>query len=86
MSSTKRGRNRIYRAGKLTLALVYAARRLQRGRNSNKGQILADFLAEITTMESIEKETQNARNEDLDPENAWKLYTDGASNSDGSGA
>ncbi|GKD47895.1 hypothetical protein Tco_1276871 [Tanacetum coccineum] len=57
-----------------------------RGRNSIKGQILADFLVEIPTTESKEKETQNARNEELDPENTWKLYTDGASSSDGSGA
>ncbi|GJV24045.1 reverse transcriptase domain-containing protein [Tanacetum coccineum] len=49
-------------------------------------QILADFLVEIPTTESKEKETQNARNEELDPENTWKLYTDGASSFDGSRA
>ncbi|GJX11073.1 reverse transcriptase domain-containing protein [Tanacetum coccineum] len=57
-----------------------------KGRNSIKGQILADFLAEIPSKESKEKETQHARNEELDPENTWKLYTDGTSSSDGSGA
>ncbi|GJV24050.1 reverse transcriptase domain-containing protein [Tanacetum coccineum] len=55
-----------------------------KGRNSIKGQILVDFLVEILTTEIKEKETQNARNEELDPENIWKLYTDKASSSDGS--
>ncbi|GJT75923.1 reverse transcriptase domain-containing protein [Tanacetum coccineum] len=57
-----------------------------KGCNSIKGQILADFLVEILTTESKEKETQNARNEELDSENIWKLYTDEASSSDGSGS
>ncbi|GJZ25565.1 reverse transcriptase domain-containing protein [Tanacetum coccineum] len=52
-----------------------------KGRNSIKGHVLADFLAETPTTKS--KETQKARNEGLDPENTWKLYTDGASSSDG---
>ncbi|GKB69260.1 reverse transcriptase domain-containing protein [Tanacetum coccineum] len=52
-----------------------------KGRNSVKGHVLADFLAETPTTKS--KETQKARNEGLDPENTWKLYTDGASSSDG---
>ncbi|GJZ36240.1 reverse transcriptase domain-containing protein [Tanacetum coccineum] len=54
-----------------------------KGRNSIKGQILADFLAEIPTTECKEKETQDARNEELDPKDTWKLYIDGASSSDG---
>ncbi|GJR42606.1 reverse transcriptase domain-containing protein [Tanacetum coccineum] len=53
-----------------------------KGRNPIKGQI----LAETPTTESKEKETQNVKNEELDPENTWKLYTDGASRSDDSGA
>ncbi|GKF75994.1 hypothetical protein Tco_0225438, partial [Tanacetum coccineum] len=48
--------------------------------------MLADFLAEISTMKSKEKETQNARNEELELEDTWKLYIDGACSSDGSGA
>ncbi|GJT63332.1 reverse transcriptase domain-containing protein [Tanacetum coccineum] len=49
---------------KLTLALLYAARRLRRK----------------------EKETQNARNKELDLENTWKLHTDRAFSFDGSEA
>ncbi|GJV88395.1 reverse transcriptase domain-containing protein [Tanacetum coccineum] len=44
-----------------------------KGRNSIKGQILADFLAETSPKEP-------------EPENTWKLFTDGASSFDGPGA
>ncbi|GKD94655.1 reverse transcriptase domain-containing protein [Tanacetum coccineum] len=87
---------------KLTLALVYATRRLQQYFQAHPIQILTDkpikqilarpeksgrqILAETPTTESKEKETQNVKNEELDPENTWKLYTDGASRSDDSGA
>ncbi|GKE14753.1 reverse transcriptase domain-containing protein [Tanacetum coccineum] len=39
----------------------------------------------IPTTKRKEKETQNVRNKELDPEYTWRLYTDGASSSDGSG-
>ncbi|GJZ01603.1 reverse transcriptase domain-containing protein [Tanacetum coccineum] len=53
-----------------------------RGRNSIKGQILADFLAETPP----KKEIKNGETKMKEPEseNAWKLFTDGASRSDGS--
>ncbi|GKD65003.1 hypothetical protein Tco_1307111 [Tanacetum coccineum] len=54
-----------------------------RGRNSVKGQLLADFRAETLT-ESKEKEYKETIDEEEEPENMWKLYTDGASSSDGS--
>ncbi|GJU32915.1 reverse transcriptase domain-containing protein [Tanacetum coccineum] len=90
--STKRGKNGVSRAGK-----THTSPRIRRkkaptlgehdiefkGRNSIKGQILADFLAEIPTTESKEKETQDVRNEELVPKDTWKLYIDGASSSDG---
>nr|GEU91844.1 hypothetical protein [Tanacetum cinerariifolium] len=59
---------------------------LDRGRNSVKGQILADILAETPLAESKEKESKETTNEEEEPKNMWKLYTDGASSYDGSGA
>ncbi|GKC16480.1 hypothetical protein Tco_1013262 [Tanacetum coccineum] len=72
---------------KLILARVYAAKRLRRGRNSVKGQILANFLAETPSKESEETEAKKpaTTEEELESDNMWKLYTDGASSSDGSG-
>nr|GEU52238.1 hypothetical protein [Tanacetum cinerariifolium] len=56
-----------------------------RGRKSNKGQILADFLAE--TRHKKEKEIKNGKAKRIEPklEDVWKLFIDGASSSDGSG-
>ncbi|GJX27943.1 reverse transcriptase domain-containing protein [Tanacetum coccineum] len=78
---------------KLALALVHAARRLRR-----VGKVLTDFLADTPTeinatpevannprVEDI-PESSNAR-KDLTPgPRAWRLYTDGASNNEGSRA
>ncbi|GKB64640.1 putative reverse transcriptase domain, ribonuclease H-like domain protein [Tanacetum coccineum] len=57
-----------------------------RGRNSIKGQILADFLAETPLTENREAKNEEVKRKELEPKNAWKLFTDGASSSDGSGA
>ncbi|GJX50761.1 reverse transcriptase domain-containing protein [Tanacetum coccineum] len=57
-----------------------------RGRNSIKGQILADFLAETPLLEIREAKNEKVKRKEPEPENAWKLFTDGASSSDGSGA
>ncbi|GKC20228.1 reverse transcriptase domain-containing protein [Tanacetum coccineum] len=78
---------------KLILALVYAARKLRReheiefrGRNSIKGKILADFLAETPLTENREAKNEEVKRKETESENAWKLFTNGASSSDGSGA
>ncbi|GKE54198.1 hypothetical protein Tco_1489354 [Tanacetum coccineum] len=57
-----------------------------RGRNSIKGQILADFLAKTPLTENMEAKNKEVKRKELEPENAWKLFTDGALSSDGSGA
>ncbi|GKB44378.1 reverse transcriptase domain-containing protein [Tanacetum coccineum] len=57
-----------------------------RGRNSVKGQILADFLAETPSMGYREIMDEEAKRKELEPENAGKLFMDGASSFDGSGA
>ncbi|GKG14049.1 hypothetical protein Tco_0351009, partial [Tanacetum coccineum] len=57
-----------------------------RGRNSIKGQILADFLAETLPKKDRDIKDREAKRKEPEPENAWKLFTDGASSSDGSGA
>ncbi|GKC87333.1 hypothetical protein Tco_1147982, partial [Tanacetum coccineum] len=57
-----------------------------RGRNSIKGQILADFLAETPPKKDKEIKDGEAKRKEPEPENAWKLFTDGASSSDGCGA
>ncbi|GJR14078.1 reverse transcriptase domain-containing protein [Tanacetum coccineum] len=57
-----------------------------KGRNSIKGQILADFLAETSPTEREEEKNGEAKRKEPEPENTWKLFTDGASSSDGSGA
>ncbi|GJT78209.1 reverse transcriptase domain-containing protein [Tanacetum coccineum] len=53
---------------KLILALVYAARKLQR--NSIKGKILADFLAETPLPEIREAKNKEVKRKELKPENA----------------
>ncbi|GKE74016.1 reverse transcriptase domain-containing protein, partial [Tanacetum coccineum] len=55
-----------------------------RGRNSIKGQILADFLAETPLLENKEAKNEEVKRKESEPENAWKLFTDGASSFDGS--
>ncbi|GJV26605.1 reverse transcriptase domain-containing protein [Tanacetum coccineum] len=62
-----------------------------KGRNSIKGQILADFLAETSPTKREEEKNGEAKRKEPEPEpepepeNTWKLFTDGASSSDGSG-
>nr|XP_043625708.1 uncharacterized protein LOC122597141 [Erigeron canadensis] len=60
-------------------------------RNSIKGQILADFLAEVPTVGAKNKRKADSIAKKEEPEeheskNTWKLFTDGASCADGSGA
>nr|GEW41663.1 hypothetical protein [Tanacetum cinerariifolium] len=58
---------------KLVLSLVFAAKRLRRPRTSIKGQILADFLIEMSgdVLQAVPAaETQ---------EESWTLFTDGSS-------
>ncbi|GJU99498.1 reverse transcriptase domain-containing protein [Tanacetum coccineum] len=57
-----------------------------KGMNSIKGQILADFLAETSPIKKEEEKNGEAKRKEPEPENTWKLFTDGASSSDGSGA
>ncbi|GKF16293.1 reverse transcriptase domain-containing protein [Tanacetum coccineum] len=66
---------------KLILALIEF-----RGRNSVKGHILADFLAETPSMRDREIKDEEAKRKEPEPENAWKLFTDEASSSDAPGA
>nr|XP_043626210.1 uncharacterized protein LOC122597708 [Erigeron canadensis] len=59
-----------------------------RPRNAIKGQVLADFLAETPSKEPTQKRktpTKEVYEEPMEPE-TWKLYTDGASSADASGA
>ncbi|GJR00158.1 reverse transcriptase domain-containing protein [Tanacetum coccineum] len=64
---------------KLILALIHAAKRLLR-------TYLADFLVEAPSAEDRETKVEETKGKGLRPENAWKLFTDIASSSDGSGA
>ncbi|GJZ06390.1 reverse transcriptase domain-containing protein [Tanacetum coccineum] len=59
-----------------------------KGRNYVKGHVLADFLAETPSVEGkdIKIKKPEETNEEPKSEDMWKLYTDGASSSDGSGA
>nr|GEU71437.1 retrovirus-related Pol polyprotein from transposon opus [Tanacetum cinerariifolium] len=68
---------------KCTLA---SRKRKKAGRNSVKGHILADFLAETPLGESKEKEAKEITYKEEEPENMWKLYMDRASSSVGSRA
>ncbi|GKA12441.1 reverse transcriptase domain-containing protein [Tanacetum coccineum] len=57
-----------------------------RGRNSVKGQILANFLAETPSKKEEGAKDEEAKIKEPELEKAWKLFTDGALSSDGSGA
>ncbi|GJZ45315.1 putative reverse transcriptase domain, ribonuclease H-like domain protein [Tanacetum coccineum] len=57
-----------------------------KGRNSTKGQILANFLAETPPPKNRETKNEEVKRKEPEPENTWKLFTDGASSFDGSGA
>ncbi|GKC71998.1 reverse transcriptase domain-containing protein [Tanacetum coccineum] len=57
-----------------------------KGRNSIKGQILADFLAETPLTENKEAKNEEVKIKEPEPKNAWKLFTGEASSSNGSGA
>ncbi|GKA17806.1 reverse transcriptase domain-containing protein [Tanacetum coccineum] len=72
---------------KLILALVHTARRLQRYFQAHFIRILADFLAETSLAEGIKMETKKfeVANEEPKSKGIWKLYTYGASSSNGSG-
>ncbi|GJR97346.1 reverse transcriptase domain-containing protein [Tanacetum coccineum] len=56
-----------------------------KGRNSTKGQIMADFLAETPFGEDNDTKTEKSEimNKASTSENMWKFYMDGASSSDG---
>nr|GEW42305.1 putative ribonuclease H-like domain-containing protein [Tanacetum cinerariifolium] len=74
---------------KLILALLYTARRLEdtsKGCNSIKGHILADFLDEKPFVKDRRMKIKETKGKEPRPENTWKLFIDGASSSDGSGA
>ncbi|GJT60423.1 reverse transcriptase domain-containing protein [Tanacetum coccineum] len=47
-----------------------------KGRNSTKGQILADFLVETPPPENREAKNEEVKRKEPEPENAWKLYVD----------
>nr|XP_043616181.1 uncharacterized protein LOC122588107 [Erigeron canadensis] len=60
-------------------------------RMSIKGQVLADFLAEVpitytTNKRKAESVIKKDEMEESDHKETWKLFTDGASSADGSGA
>ncbi|GJW32060.1 reverse transcriptase domain-containing protein [Tanacetum coccineum] len=57
-----------------------------KGRNSIKGQILAEFLIETSPTKREEEKNEEAKRKEPELENTWKLFTEGASSSDGSGA
>nr|GEW04943.1 reverse transcriptase domain-containing protein [Tanacetum cinerariifolium] len=57
-----------------------------KGKNSIKGQILADFLIETSSTKREEEKDGGAKKKEPEPENTWKLFTNEASSSDGSGA
>ncbi|KAI3825920.1 hypothetical protein L1987_07661 [Smallanthus sonchifolius] len=114
---------------KLTLALVYASRRLRRyfqahpikvltdqpiqkilrkpefsgrlatwaielgdhqitycPRTAFKGQVIADFLAELPGTQRGEMDVSEGKDEEAEKREPWKLFTDGASNDEGCGA
>nr|GEW10679.1 reverse transcriptase domain-containing protein [Tanacetum cinerariifolium] len=57
-----------------------------KGRNSIKEKILADFLVETLLTENREAKNEEVKRKEPKHENAWKLFTDGALSSNGSGA
>ncbi|XP_021971279.1 uncharacterized protein LOC110866441 [Helianthus annuus] len=77
---------RYFQAHKITLLTDQP---LQKARTATKGQLLADFLAEVPEEEENELlkwkslEEEEKKKED---EVVWKLFTDGASSEEGSGA
>ncbi|GJS28800.1 hypothetical protein Tco_0489420 [Tanacetum coccineum] len=81
----KRGRIKVPRAGETHTSPQHDIE--FKGRDSVKGQVLADFLAEMPSVEGEDKETKKHQtpNEESKPEDMWKLYTDKDSSSDGSG-
>ncbi|GKF14705.1 reverse transcriptase domain-containing protein, partial [Tanacetum coccineum] len=68
---------------KLILALVHASRRLRRGDKTPK-----DFLIEVPLEDNEKKEEEKADTKSMKTELSceWKLFTDRAASSDGSGA
>ncbi|XP_076926318.1 uncharacterized protein LOC143589447 [Bidens hawaiensis] len=69
---------------KLVLSLVQTARRLRRP--AIKGQVLADFIAEIPQEKEEECRREIEPPVDQRKDEIWKLFTDGASNDEGAGA
>ncbi|GJQ93772.1 reverse transcriptase domain-containing protein [Tanacetum coccineum] len=79
----------------LILALMYTARKLRRYFQAHPiqvlsdmliKQILADYLTETSPMEREEVKNGEAKRKEPELENTWKLFTDEALSSDGSGA
>ncbi|GJV22633.1 reverse transcriptase domain-containing protein [Tanacetum coccineum] len=56
----------------------------KQGIKADPSKILADFLAETPPKKDREIKDGEAKRKELEPENAWKIFTDGASSSDGS--
>ncbi|XP_076944267.1 uncharacterized protein LOC143614833 [Bidens hawaiensis] len=69
---------------KLVLSPVQTARRLRRP--AIKGQVLADFIAEIPQEKEEECKREIEPPVDQRKDEVWKLFTDGASNDEGAGA
>nr|GEW00209.1 reverse transcriptase domain-containing protein [Tanacetum cinerariifolium] len=65
---------------KIVLSLVFTAKRFRRPRTSVKGQFLADFLTEMPDESQPDASVVETQQE------PWKLFTDGSSCVDGSGA
>ncbi|GJT79645.1 hypothetical protein Tco_1053987 [Tanacetum coccineum] len=67
----------------LILALIHATRRLRRGDKTPK-----DFLIEVPLEDNKKKAEEKADTKPMKTELSceWKLFTDGAASSDGSGA
>nr|GEV15023.1 reverse transcriptase domain-containing protein [Tanacetum cinerariifolium] len=60
--------------------------RSKRSLSKNERMILADFLTETSSTEREEEKDEGANRKEPEPENTWKLFTNGASSSDGSRA
>ena len=52
-------------------------------RNAIKSQVVADFIAEFTHKEMSEQAKEQLDGNDLEIGEQWRLYVDGASNSNG---
>nr|GEU39095.1 reverse transcriptase domain-containing protein [Tanacetum cinerariifolium] len=72
---------------KLILALAHAARRMRRERDSTEKQIPKDFSVKMPSEENkkIMARRTETKKEKPKLDNTWKLYTNGASSSDGLG-